>query len=429
MVKKKTNLPRTKKVNEPINFFSNCQTERVQKLYIELIFEQADFRNIILDALARYGRDPIGFSELLTRLQQIIDEMKQGGLAEARPEFIDEFNRYEEFFNGQLRKIEYSNTLKSSESIKIFVWPDPSKGKQFGGSLYKTIPAAKNDKILDKKTKIASGGGCLNYLFIDKLIERQYNYVCKELNYDPKTGTMTGDYDAKIGPRQQGACNWGVMFNTAAYAQIADLAFADEEPDPVCVKIQEKPPRFTDPFRCGVYFPSVDAFNKNRKVHIKHTQELLKEVDVFLAFLGNNEGAIYLPDNRYMSTIIPETNILPVSKQHVFTVQENIDLLSHFIDVVTEQNPTIKFLLGVTPTPLLATSQLDRHVVEANYLGKSTLRVVAEEVVTKYDNAYYFPSFESGWECILNPTGEDGRHATEETLNRMADTFEARFAK
>lgn len=413
----------------PLNLVGNCHDRHVQELYVRSIFRRDDFRKSMLDTLSQFPPGALDYRGLLDRLHIIVAKVRESGLGNDNPEYAAELDRLGTFVQGLGEINELYSRHSTTEGLRKYSWPDPSKGKRFGGNLYDTVPVAAKDPILNKQTKIASGGGCLNYFFIDHLTDRGYNYIFKETNLDPDTGAKTGNYDPEAGPRHQGSCNWGVMFNAPAFAQIADIAFAETPPDLVCTQVSDSPPMYTDPFRMGVNFPSLDAFYRNSEAHARNTRDVLMEAEVFLAFLGNNEGGRYLPDGRVISSVMPDLDLRPLFRPVSLTVQENVDALSHFIDVVTAHNPSIKFILGITPTPMLATWKADSHIVESDLLGKSVLRVATEEVVRKYEHVYYFPSLEAGRICCRDPFGEDGRHATDEALNNMADAFEARFAE
>lgn len=68
------------------------------------------------------------------------------------------------------------------------------------------------------------------------------------------------------------------------------------------------------------------------------------------------------------------------------------DLLE-FISLVRERNPTMKFILTVSPVPLTATAS-GEHVLVATTYSKATLRSVAGEVAGNDAMVDYFPSYE-----------------------------------
>ena len=69
-----------------------------------------------------------------------------------------------------------------------------------------------------------------------------------------------------------------------------------------------------------------------------------------------------------------------------------LDLLK-FARRLGDVNPSAKIILTVSPVPLVATYE-NRHVLVSTTYSKSALRVAAEEVASKLENVWYFPSYE-----------------------------------
>ncbi len=67
--------------------------------------------------------------------------------------------------------------------------------------------------------------------------------------------------------------------------------------------------------------------------------------------------------------------------------------MSTALKFIRDRNPAVKFILTVSPVPLVATAE-DRHVVVSNTYSKSCLRVACEEVVAAFPDCEYFPSYE-----------------------------------
>ena len=91
-------------------------------------------------------------------------------------------------------------------------------------------------------------------------------------------------------------------------------------------------------------------------------------------------------------------------------------------------NPKFKLILSLSPIPFLATGRADHeHVIAANCHSKSSLRVAAQEVVDKYDDVYYFPSYELIHYCEASPWESDLRHVKRDTVSRVVSMFEDIF--
>jgi hypothetical protein len=74
-------------------------------------------------------------------------------------------------------------------------------------------------------------------------------------------------------------------------------------------------------------------------------------------------------------------------------VGDVITELNEAIEFVRERNATARFVLTVSPVPLVATME-DRSVLVSTTYSKSVLRVAAEEVAARYHQVAYFPSYE-----------------------------------
>ncbi|WCS26424.1 GSCFA domain-containing protein [Methylobacterium sp. NMS14P] len=112
---------------------------------------------------------------------------------------------------------------------------------------------------------------------------------------------------------------------------------------------------------------------------------------VAAAFFDRHTGAFALPRSSALSS-------RALANKYVFrttTVQENVDNVAHLIDFVRSLNPNIKIVLTVSPVPLMASFEFE-SCVQADCLSKSTMRLVAHEIVSviKPPNTIYWPSFE-----------------------------------
>ena len=68
-------------------------------------------------------------------------------------------------------------------------------------------------------------------------------------------------------------------------------------------------------------------------------------------------------------------------------------LINYLEDTLKTINPTMRFLLTVSPVPLTATAS-NEHVVTATIHSKSILRAVAGELKIAREDTDYFPSYE-----------------------------------
>jgi hypothetical protein len=76
-----------------------------------------------------------------------------------------------------------------------------------------------------------------------------------------------------------------------------------------------------------------------------------------------------------------------------FSVEEITEDLTKFIELLRQSNPSVRFIITVSPVPLVATATKS-HVLLASTYSKSVLRVVAENVSNQLKDVSYFPAFE-----------------------------------
>ena len=93
-------------------------------------------------------------------------------------------------------------------------------------------------------------------------------------------------------------------------------------------------------------------------------------------------------------------------------------------------NPNFKLILTVSPIPFLATGLVEtNHVIEANTHSKSVLRVAAQELVDKYEDIFYLPSYEMVMHTLPDPWEADLRHVKREAVDQIVDVFFEIFGK
>ena len=68
-----------------------------------------------------------------------------------------------------------------------------------------------------------------------------------------------------------------------------------------------------------------------------------------------------------------------------FRVTQVLGDIREAFDFVRDRNPRIRFLITVSPVPLVATAE-DRHVLVSTVYSKSVLRAVCGELEAQYDD-------------------------------------------
>jgi len=153
-----------------------------------------------------------------------------------------------------------------------------------------------------------------------------------------------------------------------------------------------------DPFRPGLKFPaeSDQEFDFLTESHLHATKSAFESADVFVFTLGLTEAWMSKIDKSTYpacpGTISGEFD----EKKYQFvnlSVHEVVNDMSTFIEKLRKRNKKVRFVLSVSPVPLVATAT-QSHVLTASIYSKSVLRVAAEELTKNFKNVYYFPAYE-----------------------------------
>ena len=109
------------------------------------------------------------------------------------------------------------------------------------------------------------------------------------------------------------------------------------------------------------------------------------------------------------------------------TKEDNLKNLQKICSLVQENNPDANIIFTVSPVPLQRTFTEDPTDI-ANKKSKDKLLWAAKQVVSEFDNAYYFDSYEYAMSLPAGRVFEsDGRHITRKTVAEIMSRFENAF--
>lgn len=157
--------------------------------------------------------------------------------------------------------------------------------------------------------------------------------------------------------------------------------------------------RMIDPYRPTIQpggFACLEELRGDRRQHLAAVRRMVEELDVLVFTLGLTEtwyakadGAVYPICPGVSGGSFDPT-------RHGFMNQrvgEVIGDLTETIGLIRTRNPRARFILTVSPVPLIATME-DRSVLVSTTYSKSALRVAAEDVAATHEGVSYFPSYE-----------------------------------
>ncbi|WPU54512.1 GSCFA domain-containing protein [Stenotrophomonas acidaminiphila] len=245
---------------------------------------------------------------------------------------------------------------------------------------------------ISKKDRIVTAGSCFAQHIARRLAASGFAFM----DYEP---APTWFPDAL-----RGSFNYGVysarycnIYTVRQLLQLFERAYGLRKPvDDMWVSKAG----IHDPFRPAVEpvpFASEVDFQLSRTTHLEAVRKVFEQSDLFICTLGLTEawtdardGAVFpiCPGTKAGGVFNPERHAF-----HNFTYQEILADFRQFENLLREVNPGIRFLLTVSPVPLVATAS-GQHVLSATVYSKSVLRAVAGQLSQESERIDYFPSYE-----------------------------------
>jgi hypothetical protein len=187
----------------------------------------------------------------------------------------------------------------------------------------------------------------------------------------------------------------GNIYTTSLLTQWTKWALGKTE---VPSEFWTKNSRFYDPFRPRIEpdgFASEEEMKQSQAQAIRSFREGINRSHYFIFTLGLTES--WINEAGFEYPMCPGTvagDFEPA--KHKFKnqqFQEILQALEDAISIMRQVNPSIQFILTVSPVPLTATKS-NNHVLVATMESKSILRAVAGQLAANNSYIDYFPSFE-----------------------------------
>jgi len=273
-----------------------------------------------------------------------------------------------------------------------------------------------------KGTKVSTYGSCFAQHIGNALSHRGFNWMITE----PAPPGLS-EINAKKFNYNVFSSRTGNIYTVSLLNQWIDWAAGDAAvPD----EIWEKEGRFYDPFRPNIEpkgFSSEEELKLSREMAIDAFKRSITDASVFVFTLGLTESWIN-KTHGYEYPMCPGTIAGKFDpEKHEFLNQDFFYIektLRKAIHRMRMLNPTLKFILTVSPVPLTATMS-GNHVLIATMESKSILRSVASTLKNKARFIDYFPSYE-----IINSTPYRGvffepnlRGVNKKGVNHVMDIF------
>jgi hypothetical protein len=257
-------------------------------------------------------------------------------------------------------------------------------------------------RLIEPGEKVSTLGSCFAQHISKRISESGLNY------YVPEAAPV-GMSKEQANQKNYGvfSARYGNLYTVKQMLQLFYRAYGLFQPSEI---FWMKEGNFVDPFRPLIEpdgFSSEQLLINSRSDHFQAVREICENSDWMVLTLGlteawqnTSDGAIY--------PIAPGVSggnwneILYNFKN--FNFSEVISDLLELMNFIRSKNPRVKFLLTVSPVPLIATYE-NRHVLESTVYSKSVLRVACEEVLRLVFDTYYFPSYE-----LITSSAVSGRY-------------------
>lgn len=273
--------------------------------------------------------------------------------------------------------------------------------------------------MIRQEDRIASGGSCFAQHIMRHLVANGFNALVTERAPAIFTSELAEQFHYGIFSTRSGN-----LYTARQLNQLIARAYGEFSPKAVAWRRGEA---FVDPFRPGIgEFCSENEVVLLREAHLRAVREMVETLDVFIFTLGLTEA--WLDEDGAVFPLAPGVagGVYDQDRHRFrnFTVAETVADLGEAIAAIRSRNSGARFILTVSPVPLMATA-LDRHVLVSTTHSKAVLRAAAQDIADADPLVDYFPSFE----IITAPQtrgayyGPDARAVTEAGVRHVIRVF------
>jgi hypothetical protein len=276
-------------------------------------------------------------------------------------------------------------------------------------------PVVRGRFSIGREQRVITAGSCFAQHIARHLAESGFNYFVTETLNPFIPAHLAGDY------------NYGV-YTARQFLQLLQRAYGAFAPvDDVWVDGRG---RLFDPFRPTIQpdgFASPREYKLDREQHFAAVRMAVEQSDVLVFTLGLTEAWAHRADGA-VYPLCPGTVAGAFDPEHHrfinFGVTEVLGDMRAAFDFIRNRNARIRFLVTVSPVPLVATAE-NRHVLVSTSYSKSVLRTVCGELEAAHEDVAYFPSYEiiTGSYARGAYFGADLREVTEAGVRHVMRLF------
>jgi hypothetical protein len=244
---------------------------------------------------------------------------------------------------------------------------------------------------LTPSMKIATAGSC----FAQHMAKRLESFGLSHWVVEQAPAGLTPERAREL---QYGvfSARYANVYTVRQLRQLVEFAFGLREGDP---PVLTEGSRVFDGLRPRIQpggYDSLADLRADRAWHLSQVRRLFTECDVFVFTLGLTEAWVDQPTGLVFP-VCPGTAAGAFdAARHAFVNFEYPEILADLSWVrafIAEVNPRMRWIVTVSPVPLVATAT-DQPVVVASSYSKAVLRAVAGRFADKDEGVEYFPSYE-----------------------------------
>jgi GSCFA family len=282
--------------------------------------------------------------------------------------------------------------------------------------------------VISPSDRVVTAGSCFAQHISRHLTANGFNYIVTESVHPEMAGSQNGFQYGVFSAR------YGNVYTSRQLVQLIKRAYGDFVPvDNVWMADGE---RVMDPFRPQIQphgFSCMAEYLWDRTQHFAAVRHALESMDVFIFTLGLTEVWINAVDGAAYPLCPGVAGGSFDATQHKFT---NLDVgavtadLKEAVTLIRARNPTVRFILTVSPVPLIATAER-RSVIVSTAYSKAVLLVAAQSISAMDDAIAYFPSYEiiTGTASRGQYFADDLRSVTEAGVNHVMRIFMRHYGR
>ena len=259
---------------------------------------------------------------------------------------------------------------------------------------------------ITRETRIATAGSCFAQNIARALSANGFTHFLTE----KAPGFIPADLQRRFGYGIYSA-RYGNIYTVRQLLQLALRAFGMFKP---AEPFWRDDAGYVDPFRPAIQPGGYDTPRQALRDRIQHmdaVRRMFLHAEIIVFTMGLTEAWRSLQDGAVFPVCPGCGNgAFDAAKYefHNFDYDEILDDFKQLHALIKARNPGVKFLLTISPVPLVATASGD-HVLNATVYSKSVLRAAAGKLSRVLPDVHYFPSYE-----VVTSPAAGGRYFTDD---------------